>query len=48
MNDVLQHADKLVILDQGQVVHTGPPGDDKFDVAREIYLARRNPRMPGS
>jgi branched-chain amino acid transport system ATP-binding protein len=48
VNDVLQHADKLVILDQGQVVHTGPPGDDQFDVAREIYLSRRNPRMPGS
>jgi len=43
VNDVMQHADKLVILDQGRVVHDGPPGDDKFDVAREIYLSRRAP-----
>jgi branched-chain amino acid transport system ATP-binding protein len=45
VNEALEHADKLVILDQGRVVHTGPPGDDQFDVAREVYLSRRNPRM---
>jgi branched-chain amino acid transport system ATP-binding protein len=44
VNDVLNRADKLVILDEGRVVHTGPPGDDKFDLAREIYLSRRAPR----
>jgi branched-chain amino acid transport system ATP-binding protein len=43
VNDVLLHADKLVILDQGQVVHTGPPGGDQFEVAREIYISRRTP-----
>jgi hypothetical protein len=32
-----------VILDEGRVVHTGPPGDDKFDLAREVYLSRRAP-----
>jgi branched-chain amino acid transport system ATP-binding protein len=48
VNDVLHHADRLLILDQGQVVHEGPPGDDKFDVAREIYLSRPNPGAPRS
>jgi branched-chain amino acid transport system ATP-binding protein len=47
VNDVMNRADKLVILDEGRVVHTGPPGDDKFDLAREIYLSRRAPGSPG-
>lgn len=47
VNDVLNRADKLVILDEGRVVHTGPPGDDKFDLAREIYLSRRAPGPQG-
>jgi branched-chain amino acid transport system ATP-binding protein len=45
---VMSHADRLVILDQGRVVHVGPPGDDQFDVAREIYLSKREPGVPGS
>jgi branched-chain amino acid transport system ATP-binding protein len=48
VNDVLEHADRLVILDQGQVVHIGPPGDDQFEVAREIYLSRSSARNPGA
>lgn len=47
VNDVMNRADKLVILDEGRVVHTGPPGDDKFDLAREIYLSRRAPGSRG-
>jgi branched-chain amino acid transport system ATP-binding protein len=47
VNDVMNRADKLVILDDGRVVHTGPPGDDKFDLAREIYLSRRDPGSRG-
>jgi branched-chain amino acid transport system ATP-binding protein len=46
VNDVLDHADRLMILDQGRVVHVGIPGDDKFDVAREIYLSRRERGTP--
>jgi branched-chain amino acid transport system ATP-binding protein len=41
LNYVMDHADRIVILDQGRVVHAGPPGDDKFDVAREVYLSKR-------
>jgi branched-chain amino acid transport system ATP-binding protein len=48
VNDVLEHAERLLILDQGQVVHAGPPGGDEFDVAREIYLSSRNRRAPSS
>ena len=48
LNEVMNNADSLVILDQGRVVHVGPPGDDKFDVAREVYLSRRNPGVPSS
>jgi len=47
VNDVINRADKLVIVDDGRVVHTGPPGDDKFDLAREIYLSRRTPGSRG-
>ena len=47
VNDVLDHADRLVILDQGRVVHVGPPGDDQFEEAREIYLSRGSGRNPG-
>jgi branched-chain amino acid transport system ATP-binding protein len=43
INDVMHHANRLVILDQGRVVHEGPPGDDKFEVARSIYLSRGAP-----
>jgi branched-chain amino acid transport system ATP-binding protein len=43
VNDVMHHANRLVILDQGRVVHEGLPGDDKFDVARSIYLSRGAP-----
>jgi branched-chain amino acid transport system ATP-binding protein len=47
VNDVMNRADNLVILDEGRVVHTGPPGDDKFDLAREVYLSRRAPGSRG-
>jgi ABC-type branched-subunit amino acid transport system ATPase component len=47
VNDVMNRADQLVILDDGRVVHVGPPGDDKFDLAREIYLSRRDPGPRG-
>jgi branched-chain amino acid transport system ATP-binding protein len=48
VNDVLEHAERLLILDQGQVVHAGPPGGDQFDIAREIYLSSRNRRSTRS
>jgi branched-chain amino acid transport system ATP-binding protein len=41
VGQIMSYADRLVILDQGRVVHVGVPGDEQFDIARDIYLSQR-------
>lgn len=47
VGEVMSHADRLVILDQGRVVHVGAAGDEQFDVASGIYLSQRSPVPEG-